>query len=334
MAKQAFSKREVIARYLPETFTVKNSATAFAPSNIALSKYWGKRDSELNLPINGSLSISLGDLGTTTTLSLAESDSLSLNGTNLSLDDPFARKVFAFIDLFRNPSISVRVETINTIPTGAGLASSASGFAALTLATNDFFQLGLPLPVLSAFARMGSGSASRSLWKGFVEWQKGVDPDGMDSFATPLPHEWSDFRIGLVKIDTSAKKINSRDGMNRTVETATLYQAWPEQAERDLNTIRNAIMEKDFSTLGASAEHNALSMHATMIATFPPILYWQPDSILAMQRVWELREQGLAVYFTMDAGPNVKLLFEKKDENSVVTAFPEVEIVAPFTGAT
>lgn len=326
------TKRDVIARYLPEQIVVQDSATVFAPSNIALCKYWGKRHTELNLPVNGSLSVSLGDLGTTTTLTRAASDSLTLNGQALANDEVFVRKVFAFIDLFRGTQdINIAVDTVNSIPTSAGLASSASGFAALTLALNDFFRLDLPLPVLSAFARMGSGSAARSLYHGFVEWHKGEQADGMDSFAEPISTIWQDFRLGLVKISTAEKKINSRDGMNRTVETAQLYQAWPKQAEHDLQKIRHAIAERDFISLGETAEHNALSMHATMIATWPPVLYWQSQSVTTMQTVWALRAQGLPVYFTMDAGPNVKLLFEEENSQAVREAFADITVIAPFS---
>lgn len=327
------TKQTIINRYLPAVLQPIEQATAFAPSNIALCKYWGKRDAELNLPINGSLSISLGDLGTTTTLTPAAdgSDSVSLNGRLLSAEDKFSQKVFAYLDLFRRgQDLPVAVTTVNTIPTAAGLASSASGFAALTLAINEFFQLNLPQNVLSAFARMGSGSASRSLYNGFVEWHKGEQADGMDSYAEPLKGVWQDFRLGIVKISTAEKKINSRDGMNRTVATSQLYRQWEQQAASDLITLRQAIADKDFQTLGKTAEHNAMSMHATMISSFPPVLYWQPESVATMQKVWELRENGVEVYFTMDAGPNIKLLFLQKDEALIKTAFDGIHIIEPF----
>lgn len=327
----SLTKANVIARYLPTIVTASEPATAFAPSNIALCKYWGKREAELNLPINGSLSISLGNLGTTTTLSVAEKDSVSLNGDPLNNSDGFYKKVFAFIDLFRrDANINIAVTTVNTIPTAAGLASSASGFAALTLAINDFFNLDLPLPVLSAFARMGSGSASRSLYSGFVEWHKGEQADGMDSFAEPISVLWPEFRVGLIKISTDKKKIDSREGMNRTVETSQLYKQWPTQAEQDLITLRQAVMNQDFETLGQTAEHNALSMHATMISTWPAVLYWQPESVAAMHTVWALREEGVSVYLTMDAGPNLKLLFTQEHTQRIRTAFPNMELIQPF----
>jgi len=330
---EIITRQQVVAAHLPDTLQPGERGEAFAPSNIALCKYWGKRNRELNLPINASLSISLAHLGSRTliTPSLDGQDHVLLNGAEQDSAGSFARKVIAFVGLFRrNLDQPLIIDTHNNIPTAAGLASSASGFAALMLALNDFYQLQLPDAQLSAFARIGSGSASRSIYQGFVEWQMGVRDDGMDSHAVALPTRWSELRIGLVKVATGAKKVDSRAGMQRTVETAHLYQSWPLQAAADLQRLHQAIEQHDFAMLGATAEQNALSMHATMIASWPPLLYWQPESVAAMQKVWALREQGLEVYFTMDAGPNLKLLFMADQQADIEAAFAELEVVAPF----
>ncbi|MEH6576591.1 MAG: diphosphomevalonate decarboxylase [Amphritea sp.] len=330
------SKQTVISAYLPPKVAPVNGdmeSAVFSPSNIALCKYWGKRDAELNLPINSSLSISLAHLGTHTRILLSESgqDEVWLNGQQVENSDSFASKVISFIELFRcGEKHALKVETENNIPTAAGLASSASGFAALMQAVDKFYGLGLPLEVQSAFARMGSGSASRSIFTGFVEWQMGHRDDGMDSHAIPLQATWPDLRVGLVKVSTSPKAVDSRSGMNRTVETAHLYQSWPLQAAADLEKLHQAIDESDFTLLGETAEQNALSMHATMIASWPPLLYWQPNSVAAMHSIWQLRASGVPVYFTMDAGPNIKLLFTVDAEAEVKRAFPDLEVVAPF----
>lgn len=332
-SSKTITKESVIESYLPATAVpVADSIdTVFAPSNIALCKYWGKRDAELNLPINSSLSISLAHLGSKTRISVSDTDQVWLNGSLVAADDKFSRKVISFVDLFRRgANHSVKVETENNIPTAAGLASSASGFAALMLAVNTFYGLDLEPQALSAFARMGSGSASRSLYEGFVEWQMGVREDGMDSFALPLASRWSDLRIGLVKVSTSEKAVDSRSGMNRTVDTAHLYQSWPLQAAADLERLHRAIADQNFTLLGETAEQNALSMHATMIASWPPLLYWQPDSVAAMQSIWQARAEGVELYFTMDAGPNIKLLFTADAEAAVKQRFPGLEVVAPF----
>lgn len=332
----SISKQDVISTYLPELPQFGIDAEAFAPSNIALCKYWGKRDVELNLPINASLSVSLGDLGSHTSISVLEKgiDQVYLNGELLQAESSFSKKVIAFLDLFRRGlDQPVIVKTNNNIPTAAGLASSASGFAALMLAINDFYRLGLTTERLSAFARMGSGSASRSVYQGFVEWHKGVREDGMDSCAERLDMSWPGFRIGLLKVATGEKKVDSRSGMQRTIESADLYQSWPQQAAKDLVTIKRAIADRDLALLGQTAEQNALSMHATMIASWPPLLYWQAESVAAMHRVWELRNAGIPVYLTMDAGPNLKLIFLQEHEQEIRDGFPELldlDIVSPF----
>jgi len=327
-------KIDVVKGLLPATVVAGERGEAFAPSNIALCKYWGKRDRELNLPINASLSVSLAHLGSHTIVTESDTgaDRVVLNGIEQSTDSKFARKVVEFVSLFRGDlQQPVLVSTENNIPTAAGLASSASGFAALMLALNQFYNLNLTDVELSACARMGSGSASRSIFTGFVEWQMGHRDDGMDSHAIVLDKPWPDLRIGLVKVTTAEKKVDSRAGMQRTVESAHLYQSWPLQAAADLEKLHLAIGQQDFMLLGETAEQNALSMHATMIASWPPLLYWQPESVAAMHKVWDLRAQGLQVYFTMDAGPNIKLLFQQQDEAALLEAFPELEVVAPFS---
>ncbi|MGL4855213.1 MAG: diphosphomevalonate decarboxylase, partial [Lentisphaeria bacterium] len=308
---------------------LKKSATAFAPSNIALCKYWGKRQRELNLPVNSSLSISLGEYGTSTTIKVIDSkfDEIFLNGNQINNNDSFAKKIIDFIDLLRqNIDFSVRVNTINNIPTAAGLASSASGFAALTLAINELLSLELSNKELSMLARLGSGSASRSIYDGFVVWNRGEREDGLDSFAEKLNFSWPGLCIGLCTIVNAQKSISSRDGMNRTVESSFLYQSWASQAEHDILLIKDAILKQDFVLLGSTAEHNSLSMHATMISAFPPVIYWTPESLAMINKIHLLRSKGLPLYFTMDAGPNIKLLFMKENEAEVLASFPDVKL--------
>ncbi len=323
-----------------------------ADVNIALSKYWGKRQTELNLPTNSSLSISLPDLGTETELQWIKiehqteqqikqhqrikqhqhKDQIYLNHKLLNTTETFSKRLCHFLDYFRPTEKGYfQVKTFNTVPTAAGLASSASGYAALVLALNDLFQWSLPKQQLSLLARLGSGSASRSIYDGFVIWQKGQDENGFDSFASPLSQIWSELCIGLVEIDLKEKLIGSTTGMQKTVETCEIYQAWPQKAEKDLKTIQTAIEQKDFNTLGKTAENNALTMHATMMATWPPIVYWQPESITAMHKVWDCRKSGIDVYFTMDAGPNLKLLFLEESVIKLMQYFPALKVIKPFS---
>ena len=312
---------------------VKFCATAYAPANIALCKYWGKRNEELNLPITSSLSVSLGPLGTTTRvcLSARPADEVELNGQPVPPRSKFARALTAYLNLYRpSPTVFFRVETRNTVPTAAGMASSASGFAALVLALNELFGWSLPKKHLSILARLGSGSACRSVLDGFVEWAAGADEDGMDSHAVPVLGTWPDLRLGVLKISEEQKAVSSRDAMKRTRRTSALYEAWPVKVAHDLELIKSAIETRDFDLLGRTAESNALAMHATGLAAWPPVLFWRPESVAALHQVWALREKGLALYFTMDAGPNVKLLYQAADEPAVLAAFPAVLPVAPF----
>ena len=312
----------------------RQSGSAFAPSNIALCKYWGKRDAALNLPINSSLSVSLGHLGTRTALRQCAGgrDLVHLNGSLLPEDSSFAQRVSEFLDLFRPRlgNCAFEVQTQNNIPTAAGLASSASGFAALVLALDDWAGWGLDKRRLSMLARLGSGSAARSVFEGFVQWHAGSQSEGTDSFAEPISKPWKAFCIGILELSNARKPVGSREGMNRTVETSKLYQSWPQQAADDLATIRSAIDAQDFPTLGKTAERNALAMHATMLAAWPPLLYLQPETVEQIHEVQRVRAEGLEVYLTIDAGPNIKLLFLEENQSAVVAAFPALQVIQPF----
>lgn len=326
--------RQTVARVLAgRRLTPGSGAGAYAPANIALVKYWGKRDEELNLPVTGSLSISLGPLGSHVELARAAgaADVVWLNGKPLAAEKSFARRARAYLDLFRPAEdFFFELKARNTVPTAAGFASSASGFAALAKAVDVFFGLGLSVRELSILARLGSGSAARSLQDGFVEWRAGTAADGLDSYAERLAAEWPELRVGALMLCEHEKPIGSREGMRRSVATCEFYREWPGRVAKDLAALKAAIAEKNFAALGEIAEGNALAMHALMLATRPPIVYALPETVYAMRKIWAMRQDGLPIWFTMDAGPNVKLLFEAKDEAHVRERFPGVEVVAPF----
>ncbi|WP_438954950.1 diphosphomevalonate decarboxylase [Cognatiyoonia sp.] len=322
---------DIFARVLPADRMVVAPGEAYAPANIALSKYWGKRDQALNLPLNASLSISLGKLGTTTIVEPAEADTLVFNGNDLPSTDPFAMKVWKFVDLFRgNSCSSLSIETTNTIPTAAGLASSASGFAALVVALDAAFQTNLSKADLSMLARFGSGSATRSLWHGFVRWNKGVAVDGTDSFGEPLDIDFPDLRIAIVPVDTGPKAHTSRDGMNHTVATSPLIDAWPARADADCAALETSLRNGDFETAGQIAEANALAMHATMMAARPALTYLKPKSWEVLETLWNARVDGLSVYATMDAGANVKLIYQAASQSDILSAFPSATPINPL----
>lgn len=309
------------------------TATAFAPTNIALCKYWGKRDECLNLPINSSLSITLPNKGTTTTLTLQnrEIDSILLNGQHIDPASTFAKRLITFLDLFRTEKqFHFEVNTTSNIPIAAGLASSASGYAALVLALNQLFHWDLSNKILSILARLGSGSAARSIESGFVKWHVGIEADGMDSFAEQLPYQWPKLRLGLALISEEKKAISSRVAMRETINTSPFYACWPKKAAQDLVLLEDAIAQKDFKQFGETAESNALAMHACMLTAASPICYFEPNTIAMMQTIWRLRKENIPVYFTEDAGPNLKLLFLAEHEPILMKEIPSLDVLAPF----
>ena len=330
------SQRDVILHFLSNDqlrLPKKEKGEAFAPTNIALCKYWGKRNVELNLPMTSSLSIALPHHGVKTTLTVSSQpyDVVILNDTLLSPDSLFVMRLVHYLDLFRTSNtwfLNINIEM--NVPVAAGFASSAAGFASLILALNDLFDWQLPKQALSIFARLGSGSAARSLWTGFVEWHRGQWDHGMDSYGEPLKAVWPQLCIGLVTISDQEKSILSRVAMQRTMETSCFYPIWPRKVLQDLAKLKEAIYSKDFSALGQTAENNALAMHAMMLTSTPPICYWLPETIDAIHRIWEVRKSGLEVYFTEDAGPNLKLLFLDENINKICKIFDTLNIITVF----
>lgn len=285
-------------------------ATAVAHPNIALCKYWGKRDRALNLPSVGSLSLTLAPFSTTTTVEWgADCDELVLNGRPGSPTE--SRKVFALLDLIDSWRPKVRVLSENDFPTAAGLASSSSGFAALALAATKAAGQPRTLEELSVLARRGSGSAARSLFGGWAEWKVGEREDGLDSHAFAIaPENHWDVRMIVAIFDDGPKEISSRDGMLHTQETSPFYPAWVASTPKDLADARVAIRQRDLTRLGVVMERSALRMHASMMAADPPVFYWKSGSVWAQEAVRALRARGVPCAWTMDAGPNVKVLVE------------------------
>jgi diphosphomevalonate decarboxylase len=327
-------------------------ATATAGTNIALVKYWGKRDATLNLPAAGSLSLTLAELGTWTRVRFGAAASNGPAGTGadeVTLDgapaDPaFAARVSSFLDLVRTRADlrgPARVETRNSVPTAAGLASSASGFAALALAASRAAGLALGPAELSALARRGSGSAARSVFGGLVEMDPGQRADGADAVAHQLlePGAW-DLRLVVALTERGPKAIGSTAAMENTAATSPYYPAWLASVPADLTAARQAIEARDLRGLGAVAERSALRMHASAMAAEPAIIYWTPATLAAMRAVLEMRRsQGIDAYFTMDAGPHVKVLCRAADAErtaatlQLVPGVSSTLVTAPGPGA-
>ncbi len=301
-----------------------NKIKVKANANIALIKYWGKRDEELFLPTKSSLSITLPSLSTFTEIELkepeAKQDEIYINSK--LAEGKTKEKIVNFLDLFRrlyNIKNYFKINTKNEFPTGAGLASSASGFAALSLALNEICELNLLKRELSILARQGSGSASRSVYDGFVLWHKGEKDDGSDSYAQQLfdQNHWPEFRVLVAIVDRKQKKISSREAMQITVKTSSSYKKWLIDSEKRIPQMIEAIKNRDFKKVGQLAEVDCLQMHQTMKDSHPSINYLQPDTLKIIEQIKELRKNGTDCYFTIDAGPNVKILCLEKDVDQI-----------------
>ncbi|MCE5021627.1 diphosphomevalonate decarboxylase [Staphylococcus haemolyticus] len=304
---------------------MKKSGKARAHTNIALIKYWGKADEALIIPMNNSLSVTLDRFYTETRVTFDETlteDQLILNGEAVNAKE--SAKIQRYMEMIRKEagiSEHALIESENFVPTAAGLASSASAYAALAGACNEALQLGLSDKDLSRLARRGSGSASRSIYGGFAEWEKGHDDES--SFAHRVEADgWeNELAMVFVVINNKSKKVSSRSGMSLTRDTSRFYQYWLDNVEPDLKETKEAIAQKDFKRMGEVIEANGLRMHATNLGAQPPFTYLVPESYDAMRIVHECREAGLPCYFTMDAGPNVKVLIEKKNQQAIVDKF-------------
>ena len=311
-----------------------------AHTNIALIKYWGKRNDELFLPMNSSLSLTLDAFYTDTEVVLDSdftSDTFFLN--DVKQDEKETEKITKFLNLFRNEvnmKTKACVKSYNHVPTAAGLASSASAFSALAGAMNQASDLNLDPKTLSTYARRGSGSATRSIYGGFVEWYMGEDDLSETSHAIPVDDASWDIGMIVIAVNTGRKKLSSRVGMKQTIATSPFYSSWVETTTSDLTKMKDAIKQKDFITLGEITESNGMKMHATMLGAFPPISYWEPDSVKAIQTVKEIRGMGIPCYVTMDAGPNVKVLCKASDmakiEELLLKEFKREQIIPTTVG--
>jgi len=308
-------------------------ATAIAHPNIALVKYWGKRDLQRNLPSTSSISLTLAPFFTRTTVTAdAERDDLWINGE--FIEGAPAERVFRHLDRiepWRTPSTVVSEANF---PIKAGLASSASGFAALTLAAAATYNQSRSTAELSTLARQGSGSACRSLFGGWVEWPRGSREDGLDSHGRVVaPQDHWDVRMVVVVLHDGPKSVGSTEGMLRTQKTSPYYSGWVESNEADIVPARKAILSRDLEALGTIMERSALRMHASMLSADPPIRYWKSNSVWAMDAVENLRSRGYGAWWTMDAGPNVKILCSASDADFVAKRFStiakRVEILEP-----
>ena len=312
-------------------------ATAEAPANLAFVKYWGKKDSDLRLPANNSISVNLSQARTITTVDFVEDlgqDQVFISGKEIPSDLEFARRVSQHLDRIRKlagVNFKAIIQTKNSFPTGVGIASSASGFAALTVAGCAALHLELSEKEISGLARLGSGSACRSIPDGFVEWV--VEDADKQSYAVQIapPDHW-EIKIVTVIISKESKELSSTSGHSLAV-ASPFYSTRLAGLDQRLQKVRSAIHDRDFESFGRETELEAISFHTiAMTSSFATAegwqsgaYYWLPESLELILAVQSWRKQGLGVYFTLDAGATVHLICLQKDLEPLLTAIKEVE---------
>lgn len=291
-------------------------AEAVAHPNIALVKYWGKRDEQLILPHQSSLSLTLAPLSVTTSVEWGRpSHEVELNEKIAAGSE--RQRVVDILELLRAADSRLghaRVVSRGDFPAAAGLASSAAGFAALAVAARAAAGLPRDVRAESILARRGSGSACRSIQGGVCVWRRGERADGADSYAEQVFAEqhWPELRMFVAMVSREEKETKSRDGMRNTVETSPYYGAWAQDAEREVPRAMEAIRARDLETLGELSERNAWRMHATALAADPPLCYLMPKTLELIHKLRQERRNGVMAYFTLDAGPNPVILTTEK----------------------
>lgn len=322
-------------------------ASTTAPVNIAVIKYWGKRDPKLNLPTNSSLSVTLAqsDLRTHTTASCSAAypaeDSLLLNGSPQDVSGARTQACFRELRALRKeleskdsalPKLSelpLKIVSENNFPTAAGLASSAAGFAALVRAIANLYELPSSPTDLSRIARQGSGSACRSLFGGYVGWEQGTEVDGSDSKAfqvAPAEH-WPNMRAVILVVSAAKKGVSSTTGMQTTVATSSLFAARAnETVPRRMQEMQKAIQDKDFETFGKVTMMDSNSFHATCLDTYPPIFYLNDVSRAAIKVVESINAAAgkIIAAYTFDAGPNAVIYYLEENEKEVAGLFKSI----------
>jgi len=301
-------------------------ATAIAPSNIAFIKYWGRKDEVLRLPENGSISMNLSNLLTTTTVEFSSDfpeDSITINTIQEAKE---GNRAIAHLDRVRalaNIKTKAKVVTTNNFPTGTGLSSSASGFAALTVAAAAAAGLTLSEKELSILARQGSGSACRSIPDGFVEWLNGDTSETSYAKTVYAPDYWDIVDVVAV-VSKERKDVSTSEGQKR-VGSSLFFPVRKAHMAEKIREIKKYMEKKDFQNFGEMVEAEALELHAIMLTSRPSLIYLMPGSLLLMKLVKKWRSEGLHVYFTVNTGQDVHLICEKKNAEKVSELAASIE---------
>lgn len=315
-------------------------ATAKAPANIAFIKYWGRKDEKLRLPVNTSISMNLSGVFTVTTVEFSrklKKDEIEI--LKESLGEEEKERIINHLDRIRSLGkipFYAKVVTKNNFPKGTGIASSASGFAALTVAASTAAGLKLNQKQLSILARQGSGSACRSIPDGFVKWKAGNSSQTSYAYSI-FPPDWWDLRDIIVVLGKTPKKVSSSEG-HVLAESSPFYKPRILGMKDKTQKLKAVLKEKNFRKFGEIIEEEAINMHAVMMTSQPPLFYWLPETMKIILATQNWRDMGLEVFFTIDAGPNVHLICQDQDERKMVDkikklGFTELIINKPSVGA-
>lgn len=312
------------------------TATARAHPNIAFIKYWGNHDDTLRLPSNSSISMNLAGLHTETTVtwdSNLPTDTLQLNGEAAA--EPARQRVADHLEYIRERlSLTdyASVVSQNNFPTGTGIASSASAFAALTVAAVAAAGADLTERELSTIARLGSGSASRSIPTGFVEWYTADTHEASYAESFAAPDHWD--LVDLIVVVSDQHKRTTSSAGHTTAQTSILQAARVADAQNRFDTVRRAILERDFATFADVVELDSNLMHAVMMTGNPSLFYWLPPTLAIMETIRTLRADGVQVCYTLDAGPNVHCICVREDANTVREALQTLSGIIEIREAT
>ena len=296
-----------------------NRVEVHAHPNVALVKYWGKRDETGKIPSSPSLSITLGGLETRSIVSESSDDKIFIDGQAVS-----DQKILRWLECLRKEYDVpwLKVESSNSFPKNCGFASSSSGFAALAVAINELCELNLDFAALARITRLGSASAVRSLLSGYVA----MNPDDQRCVPVQLfPSDYWDLRVVAAVTSTEPKRTSSTKGMAQTVATSPFYQNWVAQTEDDFGRCCEAIRDRDFSTLAELSEVNCYRMHALMMSTVPPLRYWCAGTMNAIDTIERLRHDRVPIFFTSDAGPQIKAICEPDAVSTVKAALDDTD---------
>lgn len=295
--------------------SIINKTTAYAHANIALIKYWGKADESYNIPAMSSLSITLDKLGTKVAIKTSNQLSLLINGHHAPKHASDRVKSFlAIINDLYALNCDLAIESVSNIPYKAGLASSSAFYAALALAINDHFALRLNNQALSSLARIGSASAARSIYNGFALLHGGHNLTHLSSYAEQVkPHKDIDVAVIIAIVDKEEKPIGSREAMLISKKTSPFFLSFIDKQHQDINDAITALINGSFISLGQIMEHSTLKMFALMLSSSPAIMYLKPQSIALINLIYSMRKtHGDIAFFTMDAGPQVKIITLKQ----------------------